>query len=239
MLTWATGFIGQNIARKMRQPGWPVHALVRDGASAPARWLTEQGCTLVPGDVTQAQSLAQAMASMDLMMHNAGVNEFGGNAAVQARMQEVNVVGTDLVLGAALQAGVPRTVYISSMAGLGSSGYAPDPTVLRDEMHSHDGRNVTPYARTKADAHQMALAKRTKGLPLVLVMPGVVVGANGHSASGYFMRLHLLGAMPPMAFGRDCTLGFVDVRALAEGLCLAAENAPTAQDYIFFRLTSI
>ncbi len=232
-LTGATGFIGQALVRTMRGRGWAIHALVRDTQSAPARWLAQQGCTLVRGDVTRVQGLAAAMAGMDLVMHNAGVYEFGGNAAVQARMQQVNVVGTDPVLGAALQAGVPRAVYVSSVAGLGCSGYAPDPAVLKDETHRHDGRNVTPYSRTKADAHKVALAWRAKGLPLVIAMPGAVLGANDHSAFGYFMRMHLLGAMPPMAFGGDCTLGFVDVQALAEGLCLAAENAPIGQDYIF------
>ena len=190
-LTGGTGFIGQALVRTMRGRGWSVHALVRDTQSAPARWLAQQGCTLVPGDVTRVQGLAAAMAGMDVVMHNAGVYEFGGNAAVQARMQQVNVVGTDLVLGAALQAGVPRTVYVSSVAGLGCTGYAPDPAVLKDETHSHDGRNVTPYSRTKADAHQVALAWRAKGLPMVIAMPGAVLGANDHSAFGYFMRMPL------------------------------------------------
>ncbi len=132
LLTGATGFIGQALVRTMRGRGWAIHALVRDTQSAPARWLVQQGCTLVPGDVTRVQGLAAAMAGMDVVMHNAGFYEFGGNAAVQARMQQVNVVGTDLVLGAALQAGVPRTVYVSSVAGLGCTGYAPDPAVLKD-----------------------------------------------------------------------------------------------------------
>jgi NAD(P)-dependent dehydrogenase (short-subunit alcohol dehydrogenase family) len=90
-LTGATGFIGQSLVRKMRQRGWRVHALVRDTASPPARWLAEQGCELVPGDVTRADGLVQAMTGMDVVIHNAGVYEFGANAAVQARMQQVNV----------------------------------------------------------------------------------------------------------------------------------------------------
>lgn len=232
-LTGGTGFIGQTIVRAMRQRGWEVHTLVRDVKSAPARWLAEKGCTLVPGDVTRAEGLAQAMAGMDVVMHNAGVYEFGGDAATQARMQQVNVDGTDHVLGAAMQAGVPRTVYVSSVLALGASGYAPDPAIVKDEAYRSDGRHLTPYNRSKAEAHQVALAWRAKGLPLVIAMPNGVVGANDHSVFGYFLRLHLLGCMPPMAFGADATLALVDVLALAEGLCLAAEKAPIGQDYIF------
>lgn len=232
-LTGATGFIGQSLVRKMRRRGWRVHALVRDATSPPARWLAEQGCVLVPGDVTQADGLAQAMTGMDLVIHNAGIYELGANAHVQARMQQVNVVGTDIELGAALQAAVPRTIHVSSVAALGASGHAPHAPEVKDETHRPDGRHLTPYAQSKADAHQVALAWRAKGLPLVIAMPGPVIGANDHSVFGYFLRLHLLGCMPPMSFGGDCMLGFVDVEALAEGFCLAAEKASVGQDYLF------
>ena len=232
-LTGATGFIGQHLVRKMRLRGWEIHALVRDLTSPAALWLTQQGCVLVPGDVTRSEGLVKAMAGSDLVIHNAGIYEFGANAATQSRMQQANVVGTDLVLGAAMQAAVPRTLYVSSVVALGSSGYAPHPAEVRDETHLPDGRHTTPYARTKAEAHQVALAWRAKGLPLIIAMPNAVVGANDHSIFGYFLRLYLLGGMPPMTFGGDCTVAPVDVLALAEGLCLAAERAPIGQDYLF------
>jgi nucleoside-diphosphate-sugar epimerase len=232
-LTGGTGFIGQAIVRAMRGRGWEVHALVRDVKSAPARWLAEKGSTLVTGDVTRLEGLADAMAGMDVVMHNAGVYELGADAAARERMQQVNVNGTDQVLGAALHAGAPRTVYVSSVVALGASSYAPEPATVKDETHRPDGRYLTPYNRSKAEAHQVALAWRAKGLPLVIAMPNAVVGANDHSIFGSFLRMHLAGIMSPIAFGGDAMLTFVDVHALAEGLCLAAERAPIGEDYIF------
>lgn len=232
-LTGGTGFIGQTIVRAMRGRGWEVHALVRDVKGAPARWLAQKGCALVAGDVTRLEGLADAMVGMDVVMHNAGVYELGADAATRERMQQVNVNGTDHVLGAALQAGVPRTVYVSSVVALGASGYTPEPAAVKDETHRPEGRDLTPYNRSKAEAHQAALAWRAKGLPLVIAMPSPVVGVNDHSVFGYFLRMHLAGAMSPIAFGGDATLSLVDVHALAEGLCLAAERAPIGEDYIF------
>ena len=46
---------------------------------------------------------------------------------------------------------------------------------------------------------------------------------------GYFLRLYLLGAMPPFAWGGDAVLSMVHVDALAEGLCLATANAPIGE----------
>ena len=232
-LTGATGFIGQALVRTMRKRGWQVHTLVRNLESTNARWLSKQGCKLFPGDITQPQGLSQAMAGNDVLIHNAGVYEFGVNAAVASVMQEVNVQGTNHVLGAAVQAGVPRTVYVSTVWALGGSSPAGQPAQLRDEKTEHSGVYQSPYERSKAEAHQVALDWRENGLPLIICMPNGVVGANDHSIFGYFLRLYLLRKMPPIAWGPNAMYSLVDVNSLAEGLCLAAEKAPIGEDYLF------
>ena len=232
-LTGATGFIGQALVTRMLARGWEVHALVRDHFSIPAAWLAAQGCILVDGDVTRAQGLAEAMVGMDAVVHNAGVYELGANAATCARMQQVNVGGTDNVLGAAFKAGVAKTVYVSTVWALGGSGPADQPSIARDESQRHSGIYLTPYERSKAEAHEVALSWRARGLNLVTAMPNGVVGANDHSAFGYFLRLYLLSRLPPIAWGGDAVFAFVDVDALAEGLCLAVEQAAPGSDYLF------
>lgn len=233
VLTGATGFIGQALVRVLRRRQWQVDALVRDPYGAPARWLSSQGCNLVAGDVTRPDGLASAMRGGDVVIHNAGVYELGGDARAAARMTEVNVKGTDYVLGSALEAGVARTIYVSSVAALGATGAANEPVQMKDESARHSGHYPTRYDRSKAESHQVALSWRAKGLPLVIAMPNVVLGVNDHSVFGYFLRLYLLHRMPPMAWGGDAVFSFVDVDALAEGLCLAAEKAPMDQDYLF------
>lgn len=227
-LTGGTGFIGQAIVRAARRRGWALAVLVRDPGSAPALWIAAQGCELVPGDVTRADGLGAAMKGADVAMHNAGVYELGAGRAERRRMLAVNVDGTDNVLHAAHEAGIPRTVYVSTAWALGPTG-----NEQCDESHRHPGTYLTSYEESKVRAHQVALRWRTRGLPLVVAMPNAVAGANDHSIFGYFLRLYLLGALPPMVVGLDAVYALVDVLALAEGLCLAAERAPVGQDYLF------
>jgi dihydroflavonol-4-reductase len=227
-LTGGTGFIGQAVVRALRRRDWPVAALVRDPAGAPARWLAAQGCRLVAGDVTNPDGLEAAMAGSDAVLHSAGVYEIGASRAERERMRRVNVEGTDAVLGAASRAGVPRAVYVSTAWALGPTTNGP-----ADESHHHPARFLTPYEESKVRAHEVALQWRGRGLPLVVAMPNAVAGANDHSVFGYFLRLYLLGAMPPISFGGDAVYAPVDVMALAEGLCVAAERAPTGEDYLF------
>lgn len=232
-LTGATGFIGQALVRAMRQRGWEVTALVRDQHSAPSSWLMSQGVALVPGDVTERAGLREAMSGADVVVHNAGVYELGLNRVASERMQQVNVEGTDTVLGAALEAGIARTIYVSAVWALGPSGRPPEKSIAKDETQKHDDHYLTLYERSKTQAHQVAMKYRTAGLPMVIAIPNGVVGVNDHSVFGYFLRLYLLGAMPPMSFGKDTVYALVDVNALAIGLCLCAEKAPIGQDYVF------
>jgi dihydroflavonol-4-reductase len=122
---------------------------------------------------------------------------------------------------------------VSTVWALGPSGLPPAASITRDETQRHDGRYRTPYEQSKAEAHDVALRFRAAGLPLVTAMPNAVMGANDHSAFGYFLRLTLSGWMPPVAWGGDAVFSFVDVNALAEGICLAAEKAPMGEDYVF------
>ncbi|WP_310565155.1 NAD-dependent epimerase/dehydratase family protein [Hydrogenophaga sp.] len=227
-LTGATGYIGQALVRQLRGRGWSVTTLVREPSGAAAQWLTGMGCRLVRGDVTRPDGLAQAMAGADVLIHNAGVYELGSDRALRVRMQAANVQGTDHVLAAAHSAGVPRSVYVSTVWALGPSG-----TGQADESHPHDGRYRTPYERSKVEAHQVALRWRERGLPLAIAMPNAVIGANDHSVWGYFLRLYLLGWLPPMAWARRSVYGLVDVEALASGIALMAERAPMGEDYLF------
>lgn len=231
-MTGGTGFIGQALVARLRQRGWPLQVLVRDPRTAPARWLQRQGATLVQGDVTADGAWTQALRGADLVLHNAGIYEIGADRATAQRMQTVNVGGTERVLAAAHAAQVPKVLYVSTVWALGGSGRAPAASVARDETHVHDGHHPTPYARSKFDAHQVAMAWRARGLPLVTVMPNAVMGANDHAVFGYLLRLQLLGAMAPVGFGADTVLAPVDVHAVAEGMLLAAERAPAGADYL-------
>jgi nucleoside-diphosphate-sugar epimerase len=233
-LTGGTGFIGQALVSSIRTRGWPLTVLVRDRQSAPGQWIARQGATLVRGDVTEPAGLVEAMQGSDVVIHNAGVYELGADRATVDRMTSVNVGGTENMMAAAHAAGVGKVVYVSTVWAPGPSGRPPAPSTPKDERWSDDGPYLSAYHRSKAEAHRVALRWRAKGLPIVTAMPNGVMGANDHSIFGYFLRLTLLGQMAPMAWGDDAVYAFVDVHALAEGLCLAAEKARAGEDYLFF-----
>lgn len=231
-LTGGTGFIGRRVARTMRARGWSVECLVRRPDSAEADVLAALGCTLVKGDVTDANGLAAAMAGADVVVHNAGVYELGVTNETAARMQAVNVDGTENVLTAAGEAGVPKTVYVSSVIALDPESHAHDPDRPANAPF-RDPRDRSPYARSKAEAHEVALRHRHNGLGTINVMPNIALGPDDHSAFAHFIRLYIMGRNLPLAFGADARVAPVDVDLLAEGICLAVEKGTVGGDYCF------
>jgi nucleoside-diphosphate-sugar epimerase len=225
-LTGGTGFIGGSVAAKLRERGDEVVALVRDPARA--KKLTDAGCELVRGDVGDRAAIAEAMAGCDAAIHGAAIYEVGIPESERRAMHEANVVGTENVLRAALEAKVPKVVYISTVAAFGNTRGQ-----VVDEGYEPPGREFTSYyEQTKFEAHRVA--KRLiadEALPCVIVQPGGVYGPNDHSSLGQLMNQFLAGRLPALAFP-DLGLNAVHVDDVAAGILLALDEGRVGESYV-------
>ena len=225
-VTGGTGFIGGHVARKLRERGDDVRALVRTPEKGPA--LTELGCELVPGDLSDADAIRAGMQDCDAAIHGAAMYEVGIPASEHQAMYEANVIGTETVLRAALEAKLDRVVYISTVGAFGNTKEQ-----VVDESYEHPGTGYTSYyEETKVEAHR--LAKRLiadEGLPCVIVQPGGVYGPDDHSALGRQMNQFLAGKMPLMAFP-DLGFNMVHVDDVATGVLLALDKGKTGEAYV-------
>jgi len=225
-VTGATGFIGRALVRALRTQGWDVTALVRDPDGAQARELAALGATLARGDVTQRESMRAPMTGASAVIHNAGLYEMGGDAALNARMSAVNVDGTRNTLGLAHELKIPKVVYVSTAFYWGESGGR-----VRDEAFVRETAPLSHYEATKTEAHELALGFQRNGCPLVIVCPVAVIGEGDHAGLGHFARLYVRGLLPPIGFGKG-VLSFVHVDDVASALVRAVERGRDGETYI-------
>lgn len=226
-LTGGTGFIGQELVKTMRTRGWDITALVRKPDASNAKVLEKLGAVLVQGDVTNRESMRSGMTGADVVIHNAGVYEIGVDASAATQMRTINVQGTENTLGLALELDIPRTLYVSTVWAFGDSG-----SQSRDETFIRNTKTTTVYEQTKFEAHNIAISYCERGLPLIIVCPNGVIGANDHSIFGYLVRLYLNNLLPPMAWSPDVMLTLVDVQDLTEGMALAVEKGQIGETYL-------
>jgi nucleoside-diphosphate-sugar epimerase len=137
--------------------------------------LRAAGVDVRPGDVTVEESLWAPMTGVDGVFHVAGWYKVGTRDRENG--ERINVVGTRNVLSVMKELRIPKGVYTSTLAVFGDTHGQ-----LVDEAYRHDGPWLTEYDRTKWVAHyEVAEPMIRKGLPLVIVLPGVTYGPGDTS----------------------------------------------------------
>jgi dihydroflavonol-4-reductase len=145
----------------------------------------------------------------------------------QARVFEINVEGTRIVLEEALRAGVVRVVHTSSVAAVGPA--EPGGTADEDQPFTA-GRLGIAYVNSKHEAESVAMRIGARGLPVVVVNPSFVLGPDDPTGtSNDLVRRLLLRRIPAYV---DGALSIVDVRDVARGHLLADERGHEGERYI-------
>jgi nucleoside-diphosphate-sugar epimerase len=227
-VTGATGFIGGTVARQLRERGDEVVCLVRSPGKAGE--LTGLGCELVAGDLGDRDAIRAGMESCDGVVHAAAMYEVGIPESQHAAMHEANVVGTENVLGAAREAGVPKIVYVSTCGAFGNTHHQ-----IVDEEYRHPGEAdedfTSYYEQTKVEAHRLADKMIEEGLPCVIVQPGGVYGPGDTSQLFDLLDQFLKGKMPLIPFP-ELGLCLAHVEDTAAGIVLALDKGGTGETYV-------
>lgn len=223
-LTGGTGFIGGHVARQLRLRGDDVVGLVRSLEKAAT--LREMGCELVEGDLSDDAAIAKGMDGAEAAIHAGAVYKVGIPKSEFPAMFESNVAGTERVLDAAVSAGVPKVVYVSTCAVFGDTHGQ-----LVDEDFRRDSEFPSEYERTKTLAHEIAEDRIASGAPIVIVQPGGVYGPNDHSEVGNMIEQARTGKLPAKMFP-EAGFMFCHVEDIAVGIVLALDKGRIGESYV-------
>ena len=221
LVTGASGFVGYHVVAALHTAGFAVRCLVR--AHSRLDLIDGFGPELVPGDVTQPDTLPPAVRDVDAVVHCAGLTR----ARRPAGFFAVNAEGTRHLCDACTGMGgrMQQLIMIGSLAALGPAVGPDEPVTEDDPPHP-----VGPYGRSKLAGQQLAASFRDR-FPVTILLPPAVYGPGDVDFLTYF-RLIKRGVMPRI--GRQArSLSLLHAEDLARAVVLCLQNPASRQkDYL-------
>jgi len=188
LVTGASGFIGRVLQTRLAEHGYQVRVLTR-----PAQ------------DLLAPDSLTALCAGVDTVYHLAACAHV--NQVDAGLLHKINVTGTDNLLQVAVNAGVPRFVFVSS--------------ILADPQYDVPR---TAYGESKFRAEQLLTQAHQAGqIAVSIVRPVNVYGPGMKGNLMSLFRLINAGLMPPLpAFEQGFSL--IGIDDLCRAIMLAGEQ---------------
>jgi dihydroflavonol-4-reductase len=238
LVTGATGFLGREIVQQLVQRGAQVHVFARAGsdrgplARLPLVW--HAGDLRDPESVKRAvRAFAEASRARrhpGFIVHSAALISYKSRDRELARV--VNVDGTRSFLDAAIEAGVARFVFISSVVTV---GHSTDGEPIDERAPFNNGGFGVDYVDTKRAAEDLVIAA-ARSLDVVVVNPAAIFGpVERDSNTVRFIRSVADGKAP--RFAPPGSIGVVSVRDAATGVLLALERGRRGERYLLVEST--
>lgn len=161
LVTGGAGFLGINMVRYLLGRGHSVRSL----DIVPFDYPEASSIDVVQGDIRDPETVMPAMTGMDTVIHCAAALPLYSHQEIFS----TDVEGTNVLLDAAVNAGIERFVHISSTAVYGVPDHHP---ILEGDPVS----GVGPYGVAKILAEEVCDKFRNKGVCVPVLRPKSFVG---------------------------------------------------------------
>jgi len=213
-ITGATGFIGTRLVDFLSRTDHELYCLARK--TSQIQGLQTAGVRIIMGDINDRDSLVEGMQGCDWLVHLASSFDFW--VPDRRVYHAVNIDGVRNVMESALKTGIKKVIHISTAAVFGNTSW---PITEESRYGSY---RPSRYAQTKFEGDMIAWRMyEEKKLPLVIIYPSAVVGANDPKAAGRYLKNFALGRMPAQVLV-NVVFPWVHVKDVCEAILRALEK---------------
>jgi dihydroflavonol-4-reductase len=234
LLTGATGFLGAHVAAGLLERGFSIKALKRSTSSLDEfhyilkmRRVDESLINKIQWrecNLLDSYTLTKEMEGVEKIYHCAAIVSFWNRR--RAEMMHANVQGTANIVNCALDAGVKKLCYASSIAALGRE---KDGDRIDENTPWRESKYNTQYAISKYLAEMEVWRGREEGLNTVIVNPGIIIG-EGHWDKGSCRLVNT--AAKGLNFYTRGKNGYVDVLDVARAMIDLMESNISGERFI-------
>jgi dihydroflavonol-4-reductase len=220
-VTGGTGFVGLNLVQALMAAGWDVTALHRP--TSDLKFLNRFRPRLAIGSITDQESLNAALPGLtDTVFHVAGNTNMWRKR--NGEQTQDNVEGTRNIVEASIAKGVRRLVVTSSI-----SAYGPVTGEVTEQTPSLAAHSRINYQQTKWRAQEIARAAIGRGLEVVIMQPGAILGPYDIGTWSRIFTLVRDGKLPGVP---PAGLTFTHVREVVAAHIAAADKGENGGQYL-------
>lgn len=224
LLTGANGFLGAHLCKYLIKNNYDVSVLVRKNSDLSE--LKDLKVNYHYGDILNMDSLNAAFSGQDYICHLAGLVSY--KKYDRNNLYKINVTGTKNVVDAALNAGIKKFLFLSSVVTVGSSA---NPTVLNEDAPYTIKNLDLGYFETKKEAEDIVLNHGKNGeLYAFCVNPSTIYGAGDAKKGSRSNQIKV--AQGNLPFYTSGGVNVIAVEDVCEGIILALQKAESGQRYI-------
>jgi dihydroflavonol-4-reductase len=221
----ASGFLGSHVTRQLVDRGDEVRVWIRESSSTVG--FDDLDVERHYGDLDDHAAMRAAMKDVDTVFYC--IVDTRAWLRDPAPLYSTNVEALRNVLDVAVDVGVPKFVFCSSVVTIATakSGVA-------DETMPHNWRHLGgAYVDSRIQAEELVLRyHRERGLPAVVLNVGTTYGPRDHGPTphGRLVRSAALGRMP--AYAKGGLMEVVGIEDAAAAFVLAEEHGRLGERYI-------
>lgn len=227
LLTGATGYVGHELALALAKKNYTVHALVRDIKSD--KLPIHENIIFFQGDICNANSIKKAIETCKYVFHAAAYTNL--KCRKTDNFYSTNVFGTENLLKAALENGIQKFIFTSTLSVFGPSFEEIPITENQPRISTY----ANDYELTKAMAEEKITAYRRKGLSCIVLNiskvygPGLSTFSNGLNKLINLIRQKDILVVPDKMF---IVSNYVYIQDVVEAHILALKSKINNANYI-------
>jgi len=233
LVTGGTGLIGSHLLLALLKQKQKVRAIYRNATSCMkvnTLFQLMEADDLFPqiewveADLLDLTALSKAFEGITKVYHSAALVSFEQKDA--KALMDINVTGTQNVVNLALEIGVEKFAYVSSVAALGQ--YAEGKCTDENALWQYQ-KNISNYSVSKYYAENEVWRAAAEGLKVVIVNPVTVIGYSDWNNSSSMIIKKVAEGLP---YYPDGTNGYVGVKDVVKALLLLMNSEIVGEGYL-------